>query len=279
MRRHDSRFAGLEWKLGACVATFYDEDDVLRAQPDALGDNPQVEAYELHSPFGSLARPFDSAVDPDGKPTEGQMCNLLTATEDGGEQHAWLAGDPRIIARLPLLKHGERIEYGSAGQFTRYHADGGISHFTTDDGTPDGRSVYSQVRPDGFRWVGPWGKLVFDATGFHVLTAGGARIDLGSIGGLPAPLDALTSYAKITAAIIQQEFTVAAEGSVAGIPEPIAKATSTLAALTAIQAALTAIGASLTALGNGSAGAAITASGTALAASAVTLPSASKQIT
>lgn len=275
--RGENRFVGLKFDLGACVLTDFDEDDFLRAQPDALGTEPQVEPYELHHPFGFSSRPLDPDVGPDGKPLQGQACNLLFATR-GNATFAWLAADPRAVPGLPRLKQGESVMYSTYGAFMRCHVDGTISIFTTDDGSTDGRSVYFQVRPDGFRWVAPWGKMVFDATGFHMLTKGGARIDAGSIGGLPPPLDQLSTYVSVVAGIIKMQASVSAEGA-PGVPEPIAKATSTLSVLTAIQAALTAIGSALTALGNGSAGAAITASATALATGTASIPSTSKQVT
>jgi hypothetical protein len=280
-------FVGLELRLGHCVLTEFDPSGFLRAQPDALGDAPQVEAYELHHTYGFWSRPPDAEVDADGKPIQSKACGLLYGSL-GDQNHAWLVADPRPIALLPVPQPGESLQYGPAANFVRCKADGSVTLFTTTDGTFDGQSVYCEVAPDGVTMLTPWGKLSLKADGFHVLHASGARIDCGAIGGLPAPLDALSSYVKLAGALVQIEGSALALGSTAGLAEPAAKATTLLAVLTAVQTAVTAVNVlaavvdpdpTTKATAAAASAAALTALATALSAAVLTLPASSTTVT
>jgi hypothetical protein len=121
------------------------------------------------------------------------------------------------------------------------HADGRISLFTTDDNTPNGKTVALQIMPDGLLFSAPWGKLTFDATGFHVLHVSGAAIDLGAIGGLPAPLSALSSYVKLTGNMVSSEASIIANGTAAGLANAVAKADPIVAALSAVSTGFAAV--------------------------------------
>lgn len=233
----------LEHDIGAAVWSGYDPDGFLTVQIDAFGEGDSgLQPYELHHPLGFSSRPRDPDTSPDGTP--GQACRVLYATQ-GGVGHAWLAYDPRAIPGLPALQKGESMQYGCAGQFIRCHADGSVTIFTTDaGGDPRGRSVYMKVKPDGFVWVAPWGKATFDSTGFHVLTSSGARLDLGAIGGLPSPLDAIGSYLNMQAGIVNIRGGMISLGDADGA-EPAAKAQTLLEdrllLVTAIQLLITAV--------------------------------------
>lgn len=281
--------------FGRALISLYDENGFLGVQcsPLALRSvEGQAPAYQLLHPYGFGARPLDADA------ATGKSCGVLQWS-DGQEGYAILTEDSRATPLLPALKPGESIQYGPAGNFVRCHADGSVTVFTTTDGTLNGKSVYHQVRPDGFSMVAPWGKLTFDATGFHVLHSSGARIDAGAIGGLPSPLDALGSYVKISAAMAQIEAATVAIGTAAGAAEPAAKALATVAAfgsvataLTAVQAALASLSAAVTVIAGlppitaaggtpattaaglvVASAAAVTATGTLLGATAVTVPS------
>ncbi len=63
----------------------------------------------------------------------------------------------------------------------------------------DGQTIYLRIAPDALRFVAPWGTLRFDASGFHAKTQWGARLDLGGVGGMPAPVSAMSSYATVSA--------------------------------------------------------------------------------
>lgn len=209
-----SRFVGLKWELSGCVGTFYDEDDVLRAKKDSLGDKPGEEAFEVHAPFGEIMRPLDAERGPDGQPIPNRMCTMLHAT-DGDEQHAWMCEDPRIIEKLPRARPGERLIHGYGAQFVRFHADGTITLWTSTTNEPEGQGIFFQVGPLGLRFESPFGTLTFDVTGFHVRDRSGARIDAGSAG-LPAPFSSIGSYAGISGGIVSVEGAATALGTDGG---------------------------------------------------------------
>jgi hypothetical protein len=279
-------FVGMRFELGSCVMTEFDEDGFLKAQPEGLGLDARVASSYAHHPYGFISRPLDPGVDADGKAIQGQGCTILIG-KIGDERHIWFCGDPRPIELLPVIGKGESMMYGPAANFARCKADGTVTMFTTTDGTYDGQSVYCEVAPDGVTALTPWGKLQLGANGFHVLHASGARMDLGAIAGLPAPLDSLGSYVKLAADIVQIEAAALSLGSASGLPDPLAKATATLAGFSAIATAFTAEASAFTALAGSPAlsapiqtacGAAATALGaavSALGALTTTLPASS----
>lgn len=283
--------ATFTWDLGMVALSEYDADGWLGVSYDAYGEqNSGIHPAELHSPHGFYSRPLDPDTDGAGNPTIG--CNVWWSWE-GNDAHAMLGSDPRLVANLPPLLKGEAIFYGPKANFARCHADGSISMLTTDDGTVTGQSIFCKVSPDGFAWVAPWGKMTFDATGFHVITVSGASLHMGGLS-CPAPLSALSSYAKLSAQMVQVEGSAVSMGATAGAPEPIAKATATNLALDALSAALSAVNAALIAIpagvvagassaalaaAIGAATTAIGAAGSAITAAHVTIPSASSGVT
>lgn len=133
------------------------------------------------------------------------------------------------------LKPGESCIYAAGPDGTGQarvmcKADGSVNLYTTDTNKADGNGVYFQVSPTGFYMMAPWGKFVFDATGFHMKTSSGASFDLGALG-LPGPLSALGTFARITAASVTLDsagimlgppgvYFPAAYGPLAGMPVP-----------------------------------------------------------
>lgn len=224
-------YIGLD--LAVATLSAYDDDDFPGVQHDAFGKGG-TPPYEQHSPHGFLSRPLDPDLDAKGQPKLG--CQVLIGME-GGRGHAWLSHDPRVIPKLPRLLKGESMVYGPAGNFIRCHADGTHTQFTTDKGgDASGQSVYSQTAPDKFLKVAPWGVERFDASGWHVLTHSGARIDCGGIGGLPAPLDAIGAYFSVSAPMVRFDCASAVFGGDAAIP--LTKADPLIAILTDIVTAL-----------------------------------------
>lgn len=216
-------------------------------QLDVFGKRPGMSPSELSHTYGFLSRPLDV------EPKTGRGCSVFYYRKGGSENFAWLANDPRVQELLPEILPGESFQYGAKGQFVRCHPDGKISIFTTDDATPNGKSVYQQIAPTGFTRVAPWGRETFDANGFHLKHVSNARIDVGAIGGLPAPLDALSSYVTLSAMMVRIEGSVVSIGPAGGAGMPAAKATiaqaSDAALLSALQATLAALAAVTTALG------------------------------
>lgn len=172
------------------------------------------------------------------KPTPGQKSAQAVLMSAGDHDIAIASQDTRYQDRYGNLDHGETVVYavgpdGTGQARILLKKDGSVTLFTTDTNTAAGQSVYFRVKKDGFDWVAPWGTLKFDSTGFHVLHGSGASFDLGGIGGLPAPLDQISSYVRMEAG------TVVANCSGA----PVADATAVAAILAAIQTEIVAIAA------------------------------------
>lgn len=228
-------------QLGIATFSGIDETGFIAVQIDAFGENKSgVSPYPLSHSYGFAARPLPLR--------NGKGCGTYYWQKGSSEGFAWLANDPLVQALLPEIQPGESFHYGPTGQFVRCHADGRISIFTTDDATPNGRSVYSQVGPKGFTRVAPWGRETFDPNGFHLLHVSGARIDLGAVGGLPVPLDALNSYVTLSAQMLRLEGAVVSIGPADGVGMPAAKATIAQASDTEIVVAIDAIMLALEAL-------------------------------
>lgn len=113
----------LEFDIGIARLTEYDANKFPTVQIDAYGeDKSGVAPYEMHSPHGLISRCHDPEVDPGGTSTMG--CAVLYAL-DGGQGHAWVQSDPRIIPLLPPQKKGGTCTYG--GQLKNpsfYNIDG-----------------------------------------------------------------------------------------------------------------------------------------------------------
>lgn len=116
------------------------------------------------------------------------------------------SSDSRTQEMYGQLDDGESAFFASDGQARAlFKKDGSVSLYTTDDNTATGKGVYLKISPTAFEFFAPWGRLVFDPTGFHAVTTSGARLDLGGIGGLPGPLSAIGSYATLSAASVKCE--------------------------------------------------------------------------
>lgn len=236
-------------------STKFDTDDFLSVTAEALASGGTHGAIELFHPYGFAGRPID-------KDKSNAACSMWTMI-DGSQGYGFALNDGRIQSKLPTILPGEAFQYGPTGNFVRCHADGRVSMFTTDDATVNGRTVALTIGPTGLVFNAPWGNIKFDPSGFHVIHSSGARIDLGSIGGLPSPLGALSSYAKMSAATVGLQGSAVTTGHPAGIADAVAKSTPTVASLNAVSLALDSVGAALSAI------TAILANGAAAPASAL----------
>jgi hypothetical protein len=100
----------LEFDIGTAVLTEYDKDGYPTVQVDSYGEEKSgTRAYELHSPHGLISRCFDPKTDAKGSKVQG--CAVLYAL-DGGQGHAWLQSDPRVIPLLPPIEKGGTCLYG-----------------------------------------------------------------------------------------------------------------------------------------------------------------------
>lgn len=218
-------------------ATTIDEDGWIMVQPDGYGEKGSG-YHELVCPMGFIARPLDPATDDQQNITAGTpMFSFI----EGGKWLEMPLTDKRVMAGLPSLKKGESMQYGSKFNFVRCTDTGAIAVFCTTDMTATGQSIQWDSSPNGQHYSGPWGTQVYDATGYHIRTTSGARLDMGGIGGLPAPMSALNSYFNVGAASVKVRSSIIALGPDGGVFDAAAKATPTLALLAAVQAVLTAL--------------------------------------
>lgn len=261
------------------VASKHDKDSFLAIVPETFGPTSSIGAIEVSHPYGFASRPVD-------RDDSGGACGAYYFTE-GSQGFAWLANDGRIQSKLPEVLPGESFQYGVTGNFVRCHADGRVSLFTTDDGTVNGRTVQFVIGPKGLLFSYPYGKLTIDDTGLHYLHNSGARIDLGAISGIPAPLDVVSSYASIGAAAVRLNGAAVSAGPNTGASQPVAMAGTTLSLFGALEGVLTALaapGAFISASPGSPATpgpalvTAIESASSAIAAAATTLPSLSTAI-
>lgn len=265
------------------TGTSIDPDGFQSTQYDAYGEEQSgVAAGQAHHFFGSWGRAPDPVVGPStngvvGTPDPAQSAQMLLLTE-GGVSHAFDLQHVPTVGILPTPQPGEHIAYSQAGCFTRHFLDGSIAQSTTDQGGGQkGATVTQWVRPTEFIRFAPWGRETFDATGYRIKTAGGARFALGFVGGLPAPLDGGQSYARLQAQIIEINGSAISIGPTGSIQQPVAQAlplslilTDVAVALVAVQAALTAI-ATFPALVAFGVPPAVTAAGVAVTAASISL--------
>ncbi|MET0793562.1 MAG: hypothetical protein ABW061_18730 [Polyangiaceae bacterium] len=236
----------IDWRLHTITYSEVDANGFIGIQFDAFGEQDSgMDTVEVIHPFGLMANP------PEPDANGAFSCSALIGWE-GDQAYAWLCSDPRSRVVLPSLKKGETLLYGCAGNFVRMHADGRISLFTTDDNTPNGKTVALQIKPDGLLFSAPWGKFTFDETGFHVLHVSGAALDLGAIGGLPAPLSALSSYVKLTGNMVLTEGSIVSTGTTdpasVALASAVAKSDPLVAALGDIATGLAGIATAMTAV-------------------------------
>lgn len=159
------------------------------------------------------------------------------------------ARDVRLNQAFPNPKPGDVLLVGYASNFVKLAADGNLFAVVTSDGTPNGQLVQLQHRKDGLAYVAPWGKLTYDAGGLHALHISGARIDLGGIGGMPAPFSSLGSYATLSAAMVKLECSACTVGPEAGVHDNAVKATPLETLHASLSASLVAMSALNVALG------------------------------
>ena len=182
-------FYGIALQMGSCVLTEFDDDGFLTAQPDGLGDSPQVEPYQLHHYAGFESRAQDPELDPQGKPIQGKGCGLLYGSH-GNENHAWLGHDPRFVAAKPPLGKGDACQYalrlipsfdvhsGTDGTKTIYVEVGESAHVITIGVDGNGDSILSLVHADGMAIIMQHETVIMKNA------AGDAYIEIGASGGV-----------------------------------------------------------------------------------------------
>jgi hypothetical protein len=157
----------LEWDFGVATYSEYDADGFLGVQIDVYGEERSgCTPLEVHAPFGFASRPLD--------PAEGGLgCQALWAWE-GSHGHVWLAGDPRITARLPRLTKGGSIHYCAAGAYAVFDGE---------------RGTYTVHVPDG-------ASITLECGGTKLTIAAGG-VSVGASGGPVALANPLLAYFKV----------------------------------------------------------------------------------
>lgn len=219
-----------------------------------LGDDrgaTDTDNAEWFQPSGIISRP--------PKVQPGAAAAQVVCLEGGDRDVCLGAQDARGRELAGLIKDGEFCAF-AAGELGISQAsllmkqDGSINLFTTDTNTRDGKSVYLRIAtgtndqglPDGFSFVAPWGTIKFDSAGFRIAHKSGAAFELGGILGMPAPLDAISSYCKVTAGTLIGTCSAASFGVAA--QQPVAQCIPTQTALSALQAQITALQAEIQAV-------------------------------
>lgn len=100
-------------ELGTCVSSGYDENGFVGCQIDGLGGPDSSTQFEqLSHAYGFAARPLDPDKD-------GIGCTLFRWNQRR-RRHMWLGDDPRLVDKIPQLKKGGSVQYGSDGSFASF---------------------------------------------------------------------------------------------------------------------------------------------------------------
>ena len=217
------------------LRTTVTEDGVVMLNiGDARGEISADERVPLFQAPGVLSLPAN--------PSPGSGGAEVMCLETSSGYIGICARDNRKAALAGNVKQGETVVFASGSQACSiYKNDGSVTHMTTENGQSSGPTIYERMAPDGFVRFARWGKETFDPTGFHIFTFSGARLDMGGIGGLPAPFSSLGSYARLSAKMVSIEGSVVALGPRTGLADTAAKATPALAAIAALNSVLTAL--------------------------------------
>ena len=221
---------------------------ILAMTGDARAPQADTSEAEWWQHIGFLSRPSNPTV---GNTDAQGICGEGLVMRRGDRDIVYASRDVRGQSLQGNLAPGETIVYaggttGTAQGRVLLKADGSVTTFTTQNNVPGARSIYARVgtglnaktgAPDGFSWVAPWGSMKFDATGLHVvLTASGTEFHLGAVGGLPPPLDKISSYCNITAGTFRANVSNATVGL--GTVQ-LANAQATVLAIAGLQSQIT----------------------------------------
>jgi hypothetical protein len=165
----------------------------------AENQETELENCELWQQYGFVSRPPNASAGPDG-------ATQALAFHTSGHPTILATKDHRSQELYGKMKPGSACifatgENGTGMARILVKGNGDIVLFTTEDNTETGAGTYFKIGPSGLEYFAPWGTMSFDSTGFHVSTQYGAKLDLGGVS-IPAPLDALASYATLTAATV-----------------------------------------------------------------------------
>lgn len=96
-----------------------------------------------------------------------------------GQNVVFAVRDTRSQSNAGNINPGETCVFATVGQARAIcKNDGSVTLMTTDNNAANGNNITLSISPTGFYFKSPFGKITFDATGFHVANNSGARIDL-----------------------------------------------------------------------------------------------------
>lgn len=178
--------------------TLMDDGTLISVTGDVLNPKkaPVDDTTELWGLFGFASRPTKAVQGQNAA----QMITIKQADRDIGIAYRDLRAQP-IYGNLG---EGESMMFatganGFASGRIACKADGSVNLYTTDTGTLDGIGSLFQHSPSGLRYQSKYGSMIFDETGFHIITSSGGRLDVGGMaGGIPS----MTSMARLSASLI-----------------------------------------------------------------------------
>lgn len=176
-------------------------------------------------------------------PTQGQPSCQTVVVKRSDKDIIIATRDLRVSYLYGNLQPGETVVGATAAQGrTAYKVDGSISHATTDDNTKTGNLVMRSLAPTGEGFTAPFGSSTHDATGWHLRTWHGAKVDIGGLG-LPAPLGAFSSNMIFSADMINVDAALLSLGRDTGFTQAVVQALPLQVVMTELIAALKAINA------------------------------------
>jgi hypothetical protein len=227
---------------------------ILIQTGNAIKSSTDADAVELWQQAGICSVP--------SKPIAGTSAAQATVLKTSDRDICVATQDVRALSLYGNISYGEVCIYAAGAECLSQGRillkdDGSVTAYTTATNRAGGASVYARVAkgtddatgaPDGHSWVGPWGTVKFNDTGYHTVHISGAELHMGGIYGMPAPLDAIASWIKLSAGTIHLECSALSVGI--GATFPLANATAVMAAIAGLQAQVTALQAALAIFAN-----------------------------
>lgn len=182
------------------LATEIADNGSLTAQTgDVISNEVTSDQAEIWGCLGLASRP--------AKPVAGKS-SAQCIKINGGDRDACIAWrDTRGQDIYGNLGPGDTVLYapgpeGEGQAKVCLKGDGAITIHTTNDNTESGKGVYLRLDPNKLEFRAPWGRITFDASGFTVLCANGAKFNLGGVTPAFGAACGLTSYCNISAQTI-----------------------------------------------------------------------------
>jgi len=180
---------------------------IMALTGDARAAVSEASEAEWWQQIGFASRPSN----PTPTNTEAQgICGETLVMRRGDRDICFASRDIRGQLLSGNLGPGETILYAGGATGTGQarvvlKSNGVVGLMTTDSNTAGGNAVALTLGPTSLNFTAPWGSIRFDASGIHLLTAAGPRLDFGgiSIPGIPSSVSGpLTGYFNVTSPVI-----------------------------------------------------------------------------